>query len=93
VSIVAAIAGLVLSLAEKTRLARWVPSPLGVGLGFLLSVSTGATLLVGALVARRLVRGGHEARSLSVGSGLLSGEAVVVVVSVLLQAFRGSGSM
>ena len=79
--------GVALSLVERVKgLGAWMPAPLGIGLGFLLPVTSclaiGIGGVLGAIVMRQ--RNGEVVAS-SVASGMLAGEAIPVVVLVLWQ--------
>jgi uncharacterized oligopeptide transporter (OPT) family protein len=89
-SLVAAGAGVVLTLLERTPIARFVPSALGVGLAFVLGGSPAFTMAAGTL-AHALLRRARptwtEDYVPSIAAGGLVGEALVgVVVATLLVA-------
>jgi uncharacterized oligopeptide transporter (OPT) family protein len=79
--------GLALSLLERVkRLGAWVPAPLGIGLGFLLPVSSCLAIGVGGVAGSLVMRGRNgEVVASSVASGILAGEAIPVVILVLWQ--------
>ena len=94
---VAAVLGILFAIFEQNpRLRNFVPSPTGLGLGFLLPFSAVATIFVGAvlgaiwwLVARR----SSEVYVVPLASGFIAGEALVaVLVPVLLSFGFGAGS-
>ncbi len=87
---VAAAVGLALALGEKhPRFGQWLPAPVGLGLAFLITPTTALTLAAGAVLGALLMRRARgEALLLSVGSGLLAGEAIPVVGVVLWQLLR-----
>ncbi len=88
----AALAAALLTLAERLlpeRLRRWVPSPLGMGLAFLVPASTALGFFLGALAAawvQRLRPSAVEDRVVTLAAGLIAGEGVMGVAIVLCQA-------
>ena len=87
---VAAVVGVALTLAERLLPARWarfVPSPMGMGLGFLVPVSMTLGLFAGA-VAMALLRRARPDRTELFGpplaSGLIAGESVMAVLAAVL---------
>lgn len=88
----AAAAALFLSLAESrlpARLARFIPSPTGIGLAFLIPASSTLSMLAGAILGalwiwRRRERG--ETEVTGIASGLIAGESVAGVALALLSA-------
>jgi uncharacterized oligopeptide transporter (OPT) family protein len=78
--------GVALSLVERTKLAPYVPAPLGIGLGFLLPVSSCLAIGVGGIVGSFVMRRRNgEVLVSSIASGMLAGEAIPVVLYVLWQ--------
>lgn len=92
---VAAVLGVLLALAEDTKWKTFVPSPTGLGLGFLLPFAPVAMIFVGAvlgaiwmIVARRSA----SVYMVPLASGFIAGEALVaVLVPVLLYFGFGGG--
>jgi uncharacterized oligopeptide transporter (OPT) family protein len=86
-AIVALGVGMLLSLVEKSeRVAKWAPAPLGLGLGFLLPLSTCLAIGIGGLIGLFVMRQKNgDVKVASVGSGMLAGEAIPVVVLLLWQ--------
>ena len=91
---VAIVLGIVFALAEDTKWKNFVPSPTGLGLGFLLPFSAVATIFGGAvlgtiwwLVARRSA----NVYAVPLASGFIAGEALVAVLVPVLLYF-GFGS-
>lgn len=88
----AALAGAVLTLAEHLlpeRARRWVPSPMGLGLAFLLPASTTLSFFLGGVAAAAIQRARPEAAErllLPVASGLIAGESLVGVAAAVLRA-------
>ena len=89
-SIASAAIGLGLAHLEKqSRLRSWVPAPVGLGLACLITPTTALTLAAGAVLGALLARRPRgDALLLSLGSGLLAGEAIPVVGVVLWQLLR-----
>lgn len=91
---VAAAVGALLALAEQLlpeRLQRWLPSPMGLGLAFLLPPSTSLSFFLGAAAAAVLQRARPataERLVLSVASGLIAGESLVGVGVAVLGTVR-----
>lgn len=76
----AALAGLVLALLGQTRLKRLVPSPLALGIGFLIPANYAATICLGSLLlalAVRLRPEWAERTAPVLGAGAIAGEAVM----------------
>jgi len=86
----AALAGALLTLAEHLlpeRARRWVPSPMGLGLAFLLPASTSLSFFLGGVVAAVFHRARPEAAEryvLPVASGVIAGESLVGVAAAVL---------
>jgi uncharacterized oligopeptide transporter (OPT) family protein len=88
-----AIAGLGLAALERLaprRLARWLPSTAGLGLGFLLPLSTSFAMLLGAAIAalatwRRSDAG--ERAVWPVSAGVLAGESLAGVLVAIANNF------
>jgi putative OPT family oligopeptide transporter len=84
----AAIAGVVIALTERTRFGRLLPSPVALGVGFLVPATTSATFAVGALlslVMQRRARGAAAVAS-STAAGAIAGEAVLSLFIAILLA-------
>lgn len=88
----AALAGAVLTLAEHLlpeRARRWVPSPMGLGLAFLLPASTSLSFFLGGVAAAVFQRVRPEAAEryvLPVASGVIAGESLVGVAAAVLSS-------
>ncbi len=84
--LVATLVGLGLGTAEALapeRAKRWVPSPIGLGLSFLLPASMSLALFIGALasaVFERLQPEAAKRYTVPISSGLIAGESVVAVL-------------
>lgn len=74
---------------RRPGLARRLPHPLGLGLGFVLPAHQSTMLFLGgllALVAARRAPAAHQRYALVVASGLVAGESLVGVLVALLGA-------
>lgn len=68
---------------------RWLPSPTGIGLSFILPASNSYTFLVGALIAEiveRRWKALSERYTVAIASGLVAGESVMGVIVALYTA-------
>ncbi|MEY4514675.1 MAG: hypothetical protein RLZZ450_6797 [Pseudomonadota bacterium] len=88
-ALVAGVLGLVLTLLSRTKLERWLPSPIAIGIGFLTPISLSAAVFVGALVlsfltAKRPVWTEENVSSLA--GGAIAGESLFAVVLAALIA-------
>jgi uncharacterized oligopeptide transporter (OPT) family protein len=90
----AGLAAAVLTVAEHLlpeRARRWVPSPMGLGLAFLLPASTSFSFFLGGAAAALWQRARPEAAErsvLPVASGLIAGESLVGVALAVVNAVR-----
>jgi uncharacterized oligopeptide transporter (OPT) family protein len=88
-----AIGGLAIASIERLappRLARWLPSAAGLGLGFLLPMSTSLAMLLGAAIAaiataRR--RDAAERHVWPISAGVLGGESLAGVIVAIVNNF------
>ena len=82
--------GVLLALAERGRAARFVPSAVALGVGFLVPVTATAGIAIGALAHAALRRASPswaEQRVPSLAAGLITGEALTgLVIAALLVA-------
>lgn len=93
---IAAALALVFTLAgelgsKETK--RWIPSPTGLGLSFILPASNSYTFLMGALIAEIWARRSPKKADLyvvAIASGLIAGESVVGVAVAIWNAAHGS---
>lgn len=91
--VIGATAGLAFALAERvtpTRIARWLPSAAGLGLGLLLPVSTSLAMVIGAAIAAVVARRSEDAAERivwPVSAGLLAGESLAGVLVVAANHF------
>jgi uncharacterized oligopeptide transporter (OPT) family protein len=88
-----AIAGVVLAAAERAapaRIARWLPSTAGLGLGLLLPLSTSLAMLIGAALAAIATARDAEAAERwvwPVSAGALAGESLAGVLVAIVNNF------
>ncbi|HSS01610.1 MAG TPA: OPT family oligopeptide transporter [Kofleriaceae bacterium] len=88
-----AIAGVVLAAAERAaprRIARWLPSTAGLGLGLLLPLSTSLAMLIGAALAALATARDAEAAERwvwPVSAGALAGESLAGVLVAIVNNF------
>ena len=86
---IAFLAGVALSLGARTRLRRFLPSTLAVGVGFIMPATFAFTMLLGALalvVARRLWPARADDYAAAIGGGAVAGESVMGVIIAALIA-------
>jgi OPT family oligopeptide transporter len=81
--------GILLASLEKTRIRRWMPSPVGVGIGMIFPGFQGITMALGGAV-RGVVDRFHprwsEKYAYLVAAGLIAGEGLVgIVVAILIE--------
>ncbi|WP_223642163.1 OPT family oligopeptide transporter [Corallococcus sp. EGB] len=84
--------GVLSTLAAKSRAARWLPSPVAMGIGFITPAYFAVTLCVGAglvALARRWPKM-TEAHASSVGSGALVGESLMGLIIAATAALSRS---
>jgi uncharacterized oligopeptide transporter (OPT) family protein len=65
----------------------WLPSPIGLGLGWVVFFSNALSFAIGALLARlwmRVHRVSHEALLLPVAAGLIAGESMLKAILAML---------
>ncbi len=82
--------GVIFTVLEQKRSIRtWVPSPTGIGIGMLVPGSAVASMFLGACIDwlfRRRDPRGVDRWMLPLASGLIAGEALIIVVLSLLYA-------
>jgi uncharacterized oligopeptide transporter (OPT) family protein len=83
------VAGAVLVILEQLfpKLRKWMPSPTGIGLGFILPFFNPFSMLLGALLAWAWARRRREQAdqyAVPVASGIIAGESIVGVIIALL---------
>lgn len=87
VAAAAVAAGLVLLNAGVPRWRAWIPSPMGLGLAFILPASSSIALFLGAAAARVLARRSAWADAVvPVAAGLIAGESLMGIVAALLRS-------
>jgi uncharacterized oligopeptide transporter (OPT) family protein len=87
---IAFLAGVALSLLARTRIKRFVPSTLAIGVGFIMPAYFALTMLAGALVlvvARRLWPRRADDYAAAIGGGAIAGESVMGVILAVLKVF------
>jgi len=85
----AAVVGVVLALLERTRVARFVPSPVAMAAAFLIPATTSATIAIGALLWLLLSRrnpAAAERFASSAAAGGISGESLMAMAIAVLTA-------
>jgi uncharacterized oligopeptide transporter (OPT) family protein len=90
-SAAAALLGVLLALAGRTRLARVLPSAVAMGVGVLIPFSAGMAVLLGSAAAwgwQRVSPRGAALRLAAVGAGLIAGESLVAFALAALGALR-----
>ncbi len=78
-----------LSLAGRGRLARWLPSPVALSIGFIVPAAYAVTLCAGAMavvVARRFWPEASARHAPALGAGAIAGESLIGVLVALLLA-------
>jgi uncharacterized oligopeptide transporter (OPT) family protein len=86
-SLIAATAALLLTWLERSRAARFVPSPIAVGIGFILPVFSSAGIALGALlfaISRRVNPTLSERQAPALAAGLITGEALIALILAAL---------
>jgi uncharacterized oligopeptide transporter (OPT) family protein len=81
--------GCVLTLSRKGRLAHWLPSPVALGMGFLLPLPISAAIFLGALMVGALAKlapAWSEEHVASIAGGAIAGESLVAVLVAALMA-------
>jgi uncharacterized oligopeptide transporter (OPT) family protein len=87
--VIAGIAGIGLAVADKyapPRIKRFIPSPYGLGLAFVLSASNSIMMFIGAAVAELLRRRNRGSGIVPIASGVIAGESLMGVVFAILKA-------
>jgi OPT family oligopeptide transporter len=87
--VIAGIVGIGLSLAERfapPRIRRFVPSPYGLGLAFVLSAASSIGMFIGAAIAELLRRRNQAGGIVPIASGLIAAESLTGVVFAILKA-------
>jgi uncharacterized oligopeptide transporter (OPT) family protein len=93
-ALAAALLGVILVLLERSApepVRRFVPSPIALGLGFALPASISLSIFLGALASVLLARARPayaEVATVPLSSGLIAGESLVSLVSLLVLSMR-----
>jgi uncharacterized oligopeptide transporter (OPT) family protein len=86
-ALIAAAAALLLTWLERTPAARFIPSPIALGIGFILPLNASAGIALGAIlfaVTRRARPSLTERHGATVAAGLITGEALIALVLAAL---------
>lgn len=86
---VAAVVGAVLTLAAKSRVAKWLPLPLAMGIGFILPAFYAVSICLGAVgmaLARRRWPDATDRNLAPLGAGAIAGESLTGVLIAALMA-------
>lgn len=89
--LIAGILGIGLALADKLappRIKRFVPSPYGLGLAFVLSAGSSITMFIGAAIAEFFRRRKQGDGIVPIASGVIAGESLMGVLFAIL---KGAG--
>jgi OPT family oligopeptide transporter len=86
---IAGVVGIVLALAETyaPKLARWLPSPVGLGIALVVPFSNSFMMFLGALIAWILVKVNQKAADqyiVPVSSGVIAGESIMGIITAML---------
>jgi uncharacterized oligopeptide transporter (OPT) family protein len=88
--VLALVIGVVLTLLEQTKFAKWVPSPTALGLGMLIPGYAVIPMLAGGIgqfVWQKVRPRSEGVYSIPLASGFITGEALVLLVLAAL-AFK-----
>lgn len=94
-ALIGACAGIVLTLLERTRVAPFLPSAVGLGMAFLIPAYYSITLAIGALsfaVLRRRWQRAVDEHGTPIAAGGIAGEAIMGIVIALLAVTVFAGS-
>ena len=86
--------GLVLAAAARGRLARWMPSAVAAGIGFVTPASYAGAIVVGAIaiaVARAFSREWADRHGAPIAAGAIGGESLIGLVIAALRAAHRLG--
>ncbi|RKH29622.1 OPT family oligopeptide transporter [Corallococcus praedator] len=92
-ALVGCVVGAVLTLASRGRAAKWLPSPVAMGIGFITPAFFAVTLCLGAgmaAIARRWSPKLTDAQVPAVGSGALVGESLMGLIIAATTALQRS---
>jgi uncharacterized oligopeptide transporter (OPT) family protein len=81
-ALVGALIGIMIPVIEKVapRSRRWMPSAMGLGLGWVVFLSNALAFTIGALIASlwsRIDRRTHDSYNIPIASGLVAGESMI----------------
>ncbi|MEO8398975.1 MAG: oligopeptide transporter, OPT family [Ignavibacteriaceae bacterium] len=85
-----AIIGIILALSEKTKAKKYLPSPIGMGIGIIVPAFFSVTIFLGSLLSYFFSKKFSEksnAYSISIASGAIAGESITGVIIAFLSAF------
>ncbi len=88
---IAGVLGILLTLAEKfapAKVRKWIPSPTGLGIAFVVPFFNSASMFLGALIAWVLTKVSPttaEKYIIPVSSGLIAGESILGILIAYLQ--------
>lgn len=88
-AVIGFVAGVLLTLISRGRLARWVPSAAILGIGFILPAHFAVTIALGAFataLARRVRPEGTDRHALALGAGGIAGESLMGLAIAALVA-------
>jgi uncharacterized oligopeptide transporter (OPT) family protein len=93
-AMVAIVATVVVTVVEQLwpRSKRYLPSPTGLGLAFVIPFSNSVAIFIGAVVAAlcfRFARARAERYTITVSSGLIAGESIMAVILIGLKRALG----
>jgi putative OPT family oligopeptide transporter len=92
--VIGALVGIALPILEKLfpRARRWLPSPMGLGLGWLVFFSNTLSFAIGAVVVRlwgAVHRKSQQTFSVPIASGLIAGESLLKAILAMLATAIG----
>src|SRR4051812_12915193 len=89
--VLALVIGVVLTLLEQTKFAKWVPSPTAVGLGMLIPGFAVVPMVVGGIVQfvwEKVSPKTEEVYDIPLASGFITGEALVLLMLAAVATFK-----
>jgi uncharacterized oligopeptide transporter (OPT) family protein len=84
---IAAAAGVALSALERSRAGRFLPSPVALGIGFIVGVQSAVAIVAGVALlalARRRASGWSQTHTPAIASGLIAGESLCAILVAAL---------
>jgi uncharacterized oligopeptide transporter (OPT) family protein len=81
-ALIGALIGILLPVLEKAmpRARKWLPSAMGIGLGWVVFFSNALAFTIGAVIAwlwSKLDRRTHDSYNIPIASGLVAGESMI----------------